>query len=145
MLGVFGTGAVTQLPLKQQTCDFGLLELFSDVAFAKAHSYWVKSLAIELFKFFGGDSLALVAAKQTPFSVAMIPLLIKALLTTKNENHIDALNKAVNRFFSKTFERIVAEPTDEVQVGGTSPVYLNKVSIKLMLNVVECIRIHNQK
>lgn len=112
MLAVFETGAVTQLPLKQRDDEFALMDLFKDDAFAKAHSFWVKSLAIELFKFFGGESLASVAAQQTPFSVAMIPLLIKTLLTTKNKNHNDALNTAVNRFFSKTFERLVTEPME---------------------------------
>ncbi|XP_055323121.1 serine/threonine-protein kinase ATM isoform X2 [Sitodiplosis mosellana] len=146
LLKVFETGAVTELPLHQsdqQQLDFE--KLFSDNAFRKAHSFWVKSLAIELFTLFSGDPLAQVAAKQTQFSTVMIPLLIKALLTTKNAGHKQTLNTAINRFFAKTFERLTA--TGEIVANETqssTPVYLNKVSIKLMLNVAECIRVHNQ-
>lgn len=134
-----------ELPLKEQAQQLDILKLFNDDAFAKAYSFWVKSLAIELFKFFDGESLASVASKQTLFSVAMVPLLIKTLLTTKNKDNHDALNTAVNLFFSKTFEKLSVETAEiDCNVAEVSPVYLNKVSIKLMLNVVECIRIHNQ-
>lgn len=104
---VFETGAVTELPLQpsdQQPLDFE--SLFSDNAFRKSHSFWVKSLAIELFTMFSGNALAEVAAKQTQFSTVMIPLLVKVLLTTTNANHKQALNTAINRFFAKTFERL---------------------------------------
>lgn len=120
LLRVFETGAVTELPLQpseQQPLDFE--SLFSDNAFRKSHSFWVKSLAIELFTIFSGNALAEVAAKQTQFSTVMIPLLVKVLLTTKNANHKQTLNMAINRFFAKTFERLTANQ-NEVKNSGFS-------------------------
>lgn len=106
MLKVFETGAVADLPLCQSDHQLDLEKLFSDDAFRNEHGFWVKSLAIELFTLFKSDPLAQIAAKQTQFSTAMIPLLIKALLTTKNPGHHKALNAAVNRFYAKTFEKL---------------------------------------
>lgn len=106
---------MTELPLQpseQQPLDFE--SLFSDNAFRKSHSFWVKSLAIELFTIFGGTALAEVAAKQTQFSTVMIPLLIKVLLTTKNANHKQTLNTAINKFFAKTFERLTTNQNEVI-------------------------------
>lgn len=113
LLSVFETGTVTPLPLKQKQQQLDLAKLFNDNAFTSVHSYWVKSLAIELFTLFDGDSLAEVAAKQTPFAVAMVPLLVKALLTTRNSNHHQTLNAAIDLFFSKNFTQL---STDQSQV-----------------------------
>lgn len=112
LLSVFETGAVTQLPLEQQSRNLDLLKLFNDDNFIKPFSYWVKSLAIELFTFFNNETLASVASKQTLFSVSMVPLLVKALLTTKNKKHYDELNTAVKLFFSKTSGTLAAEPME---------------------------------
>lgn len=108
-MSVFETGAVTPLPLKQKQHQLDLAKLFNDDAFTSMHSYWVKSLAIELFTLFDGKTLAEVAAQQTQFAVAMIPLLVKTLLTTKNQSHHQALNTAINLFFSMNFTKLSSD------------------------------------
>lgn len=104
LLRVFETGVINQHPLMQRADQLDLTKIFNDVAFSKSHSYWAKSLAIELFTLFRAESLAQVAATQTPFAVAMIPLIVKVLLMTKSQTYHDALNTAVNRFFSENFK-----------------------------------------
>lgn len=113
-MSVFETGAVTDLPLKNQNGNLDLLKLFSDDAFKKGHTFWVKSLAIELFTFFDGASLASVAALQTSFAVSMVPLLIKALLTTTNKSHCNALKKAVDLFFAQNFNKLTSESMEVI-------------------------------
>ncbi|XP_031619505.1 serine/threonine-protein kinase ATM [Contarinia nasturtii] len=141
LLGVFETSAVRQIPLKLSENNLDFEKLFNDNAFHSSHSIWVKQLAVELFTLFGNEPLAHVAAKQTSFSTAMVPLLIKTLLTTKNANYYRTLEKAIKSFFQKTFENLSANKINEI---ANTPVYLNKVSIRLMLNVAECVRMHNQ-
>lgn len=70
----------------------------------------------------------------------MTPLLIKIVLATKNKNYREQLNVTINRFFQMHFndQNGIADQTK-------LPVYLNKTTIKTMLNVVECIRLYNQK
>lgn len=114
MLSVFETGAVRELPLKNQDVNLDLLKLFSDDEFEKGHTFWVKSLAILLFTFFDGETLALVASKQTTFSVSMVPLLIKALLTTMNRSHCDALKGAIDRFFAHNFRKLTSESMEVI-------------------------------
>lgn len=109
LLKVFETGTGARWPLKQIEQQLDLSKLFNDDAFSKPHSFWVKSVAIELFKLFDGESLAKVASKQTQFAVSMIPLLVKALLMTKNSTYLQALNTAVNLFFLKNFAQISSE------------------------------------
>lgn len=141
---MFETGATDQLPLKQKNEEHNFEQRFSDAAFKSTHSFWVKSLAIDLFTHFESEPLAGIAAKQTQFSTAMVPLLFKTVLTTENATKHQALNEAINLFFSKTFDKLNAK--DEAQQSEpNTPVYLDKMSIKLMLKVVECIRMHNQK
>lgn len=106
LLRVFETGTGAHWPLKQTEQHLDLSTLFNDDAFSKSHSFWVKILAIELFKLFDGESLAKVASKQTSFAVSMIPLLVKALLMTKSNADLKAMNDAVNLFFSKNFAKI---------------------------------------
>lgn len=103
---VFETGAVTQLPLRQSEQQLNFEKLFSDDAFRTEHSIWVKRLATELFELFSGGPLAQIAAKEVQFSTVMIPLLIKALLNTKESSHQITLNIAINRFFAKTFGKL---------------------------------------
>lgn len=112
---MFETGAGARWPLKQIDKPLDLTKLFNDDAFSETHSYWVKRLAIELFTLFDGESLAQVASKQTQFSVSMIPLLVKALLMTKNKAYHDSMNAAVDLFFSKNFEKL---STESMEVTG---------------------------
>lgn len=97
-----------ELPLKQNNNKSNLSKLFEDEAFGWQHSFWVKKLAIELFTMFEADPLAQVAAKQTQFSAAMIPLLVKVLLTTKNSDHRVTLNYGMSQFFSNSFKELSA-------------------------------------
>lgn len=113
-LKVFETGTETRWPLKQTENQSNLAQLFQDDAFSYSYSFWVKSLAIELFKLFESESLAKVAATQTPFAVSMIPLLVKALLLTKNNANHDVLNTGVNLFFSKHFTKLSTVPMEVI-------------------------------
>lgn len=106
---MFETATGSLWPLKQTGQPLDLAQLFNDEAFSKPHSFWAKSVAIELFKLFDGESLAQVASQQTQFAVSMIPLLVKALLMTKNNAYHQAMNTAVNLFFSKNFAKISSE------------------------------------
>lgn len=136
---------MNELPLKENNKQSNLAELFETEAFGWTHSFWVKKLAIELFELFEAEPLAQVAAKQTPFSTAMIPLLVKVLLTTKIPNHHKMLNDGMGRFFAKCFAHLTGEAMEvENSEMDSVPVYIDKVSIKLMLNIAECIRMHNQ-
>lgn len=114
---VFETGTGTLWPLKQtdQQID-DLSKLFNDDAFSKPYSFWVKSMAIELFKLFDGESLAKVASKQTQFAVSMIPLLVKALLMTRNDAYHHAMYTAVNLFFAKNFAKISSESMEVSEI-----------------------------
>lgn len=105
-MSVFETGAVRELPLSPSQDTLDLEKLFTDDAFNSTHPIWVKSLAVELFTLFGSDALAQVAAKQTKFATAMVPLLTKALLTTTNTDHHRTLEKVMKLFFRKTFENV---------------------------------------
>lgn len=109
LLKIFETGIVAQMPLNQNEQTLDLEKLFSDNGFCSKHTFWVKSLAIEMFTLFGSEPLAQVAAKQSQFSTAMVPLLFKALLTTNNSAHLCSLNSAINVFFSKTLETFNAD------------------------------------
>lgn len=56
-------------------------------------------------------------------------------------------NEAWSYFFVYLFDLFIVSlvQDDNDASEPTSYVYLDKVSIKLMLNVAECIRVHNQK
>lgn len=95
-----------EVPLKGINMQSDLGELFEDEAFGWEHSYWVKKLAIELFTLFQAEPLAEVAAKQSQFSAAMIPLLVKVLLNAKCTNHRIALNEGIGKFFIKNFNHL---------------------------------------
>lgn len=43
-------------------------------------------------------------SKQAQFAEAMVPLLIKVILMTGNASHYDALNEAIDAFFTSHFE-----------------------------------------
>lgn len=131
LLRVFETGTVRELPLKNQDVPLDLLKLFSDDAFAKSHGFWVKSLAIALFEFFDGETLAAVAAKQTSFAVSMVPLLVKVLLTTMNKHHCDSLKEAVNRFFANNFVKLTSEPMEVIVVLCIKKKFSRKFAILL--------------
>lgn len=100
---------MAELPSKQNSRQPNLAELFDDESLRWNHADWVKKLAIELFTLFDAEPLAQVAAKQTLFSTAMIPLLIKVMLTTENAVACESLNIAINRFFSKSFSELLGE------------------------------------
>lgn len=124
---VFETGTGARWPLKQTEQNLDLSELFNDDAFSKSHSFWVKILAIELFKLFDGESLATVASKQTSFAVSMIPLLVKALLMTNNNANHQSMNTAVNLFFSKNFAKI---STDSMEVRRLNTYHLGLLKFR---------------
>lgn len=100
---------MAELPSKQSNRPSNLAELFEDESLRWNHADWVKTLAFELFTLFDAEPLAQVAAKQTLFSTAMIPLLVKVLLTTENAAVSKSLNIGVNRFFSKSFSELLGE------------------------------------
>lgn len=95
-----------EMPLKEINMQSNLGELFKDEAFGWEHSFWLKKLAIELFTLFHAEPLAEVAAKQSQFSAAMIPLLVKVLLNAKCSNHRIALNEGIGNFFMKNFNHL---------------------------------------
>lgn len=121
--------------------ELNLTKCITDEMMTMTHSTWVTNVASDLFKLFGGGYLAIVAAKETTFAEKMIPLLIKALLRTNNQTYFNQLATFVNTYFAKHFEH----RADDIEYNKlvTLPVYLNKNTIKSMLSIVECIRLHN--
>lgn len=89
----------------------------------------------------------------------MLPLLIKALLTTHKKKYYDDLRDAVHLFFAEhadgatqAHNNITTHNINNTEYLKISPnvtnsvsIFMNKLAIRSMLNVVECIRIHNFK
>lgn len=87
----------------------------------------------------------------------MLPLLIKALLTTQQTEYYKELQESIEMFFighlngeSTTHNNTTARNTTLPEhmrltpnTNSDLPIFMNKLSIKSMLNVVECVRSHN--
>lgn len=112
-----------------------------------------------LFEMFGDGYMLAVAQLQTLFAEAMLPLLIKALLATNTKRYYDDLREAVNCFFDGHVDGLLATQNNSTMpnvnqseflrvvpnVASTTTIFMNKLVIRSMLKVVECIRIHNFK
>lgn len=143
LLTVFETGTSSRWPLKQCAQPLDLSSIFNDDAFSKSHSFWAKSLAIELFKHFDGESLAKVASKQAQFAVSMIPLLVKALLMTKNNADHRTMNAAVNLFFSKNFTKFSSESMEVVIRIDEGSVFVESMLISKSFRFVRLMMTHH--
>lgn len=105
------------------------------------HSEWVRSFSKSLFNAFQDIHLSAIANYQVDFAEAMIVPLIKSILASKKSSAFTELSQVVNKFFEKSFNKIKSETCSLED----SSLYHNKKSMKIMLEVAECIRIHNIK
>lgn len=102
-----------------------------------------------------------IACFQESFAESMLPYLIQALLATKTQQYYEELKYVIQLFFSHHFnaesgmqelQEIIALNIASANnlvayqnINQYSVIHMNKMTIKSMLNVVECIRIHNFK
>lgn len=89
----------------------------------------------------------------------MLPLLVKAILTTGKRKYFEDLSLAVSLFFSAHAEEASTDHNNTtvpninnseflrstLNASASVSIVKNKLAIRSMLNVVECIRIHNFK
>lgn len=87
----------------------------------------------------------------------MLPFLIQAILTKQEKVLYKQLGDLIQHFFRGHFigkstannniTQQINNITQQMRVSqntnDTIPIFLNKISIKSMLNVVECVRLHN--
>ncbi|KAJ6636448.1 Serine-protein kinase ATM, partial [Pseudolycoriella hygida] len=104
-----------------------------------SYSDWLKRLTKLLFDLFEDEHLQKVAVLEISFADAMLPLLIKMILASKQDDYRISLQRAVLTFFEKHFEMIQNPPATTKD----QPIYLNKAIIKCMITVAECIRMNN--
>lgn len=105
------------------------------------HSEWIRNFSKSLLNAFQDIHLSAIANHQVDFAEAMIVPLIKSILASKKSSAFRELSQVVNAFFEKSFNRI----KNENNLMEDSSLYHNKKSVKTMLEVAECIRIHNIK
>lgn len=119
--------------------ELNLVEIFISEEYSK-YSCFIQRTCCELFTFLGDEMLQCVAAVQVSFAEKMIPMLIQVLLSYQSPTLNQKIVEAVNHFFQECSERQLSK-NPEIRTS----MFMNKIAIKVFLNVAECVRVYRQK
>ena len=86
--------------------------------------------------FTGDKVIEKVTSAQKSFAELMCPLMLQLLLSYDNPQVNDKLIAGINFFFNESAEKL------DFPTANKESVFLDKLAIRLMLKLVECIRIH---
>ena len=132
-----GNDIIFELP-KTLNENFKLLEICDAEEYSN-YSTFIKRICGELFSFLGDTFLQRVSAVQVSFAEIMTPLLMQLLLNYSSSKINTKIVEVVNYFFLMSSER---HKLNSLEVKMS--MFLNKFAIKVMLNVAECVRVHQQ-
>lgn len=107
------------------------------------YQQWIRGISTQLFKILGNQFLARITECETNFAEIMLPHLSQIILYFANQTYLTVLQNTVKLFFQRHFE-ISTNQSTETNISLNSSIFMNKSSIKLMLDIVECIRMYNQ-
>ena len=113
------------------------VKIFKNQEF-ESYNTWITKLANNLLLFVGDQVLLKVTDVEYTYAEQMVPTIIQLILCYNNSEHNENIVKSVNFYFVEHCEKQISSQVYE------NSMYLNKYAIKIMLNVVECIRMHRQ-
>ncbi|CRK98224.1 CLUMA_CG011587, isoform A [Clunio marinus] len=111
-----------------------IIELFNEYEYA-SYMTWIKRLVMSMMTLVGDKVLIQVVSAQKSFAEQMSPLVFQLLLSYNEEKLNHEIISGMNFFFSKTSEML--SYSEHVNKGS---IYLDKLAIKQMLKLVECVR-----
>ena len=100
------------------------------------YNTWITKLANDLLSFVGDEVLVKVTDVEYTYAEQMVPIIVQLILCYNNSELNDNIVNSVNFYFVENYEKQKSPQVYE------NSMYLNKYAIKLMLNVVECIRMY---
>jgi serine-protein kinase ATM len=100
---------------------------------------WIKRVVESMMHFTGDKVLEKVSSAQKTFAELMSPLMLKLLLSYDQPEVNDEIIAGVNFFFDSSAEKL--NYPERVNEGS---IFLDKLAIRQMLKLVECIRIHSR-
>ncbi|CAO1305967.1 unnamed protein product [Diamesa serratosioi] len=123
----------------QPTTNFSLdfVKIFKNHEF-DSYNTWITKLANNLLFFVGDQVLMKVTDVECTYAEQIVPIIIQLILCYNNSELNENIVKSVNYYFDEHCEK-----QKSLQVYENS-MYLNKFAIKIMLNIVECIRMYRQ-
>lgn len=120
-----------------QTKKLNFIGTFKKNEFS-SYQMWIKGLVSSMLIFVGDKTLEPVASAQTTFSETLSPMLFQLLLMYDEEQVNKEIIEGIDFFFAEAAVKISHPKANE----GSN--YLNKLAIKQIIKLVECIRIHCQ-
>lgn len=106
------------------------------------HLTWIKRFTVELLEFFGDEYLKEVVSMQLTFAEAILPTLIQMILAYNKTSSQNVLQATVVMYFKKHFDYVNSKSSTNSSSVQKS-IYLNRATVKSMLNIAECIRLYN--
>lgn len=95
----------TICPLQKTDQPLNLMSIFESID-SLSYSAWIKKLSILLFDLFDDKYLQAVAARQTSFAEAVLPLLVKITLSLGNGDYNNQLAAMIKTFFQNHYQLI---------------------------------------
>ena len=135
----FHTNTISQRSLFYEQPKEGksldLVKIIKDDEYS-SYKTWIKRIAGTMILFAGNKSLEKVSSAQQSFAELMSPLMLQLLLCYNDETVNESIISGINYFFDESCEKLNYPKVNE------GSIYLNKLAIRQMLKLVECIRIH---
>lgn len=116
------------------------LDLMSTLKNEEYSTYktWIKRLSGSMMLFAGNKLLENVSSAQKSFAEIMNPLMLQLLISYDHEKLNDDIIQGVNYFFESVATKLNHPKANE------GSIFLDKLAIKQMLKLAECIRSHCQ-
>lgn len=112
------------------------LKVLKDEEFS-TYKTWIKRLVSSLLLFAGDKILEKVSSAQKSFAELMNPMMLQLLLCYQNTDVNQEIIAGINFFFDESALKL--SYPERVNEGS---IYINKLAIRQMLKLVECVRMH---
>lgn len=120
-----------------KTKELNFIKTFKTEEYS-TYKTWIKRLVGSMLIFVGDKTLEPVSSAQKTFAENLNPMIFQLLLMYDDEKVNKEIIDGINFFFAEASVKINHPKANE----GSN--YLNKLVIKQMLKLVECIRVHCQ-
>lgn len=125
-----------ETPKNHKTLDF--VTLLKDEEYS-TYKTWIKRLVASMLVIAGDKILEPVSSVQKSFAELLNPLMMQLLLCYNDEKINKSIIDGINFFFDESSEKL------NFPTPNKGSIYLNKLAIRQMLTLAECIRMHCQE
>lgn len=124
-----------ETPKQNKQLDF--IKLLREEEYS-TYKTWIKRITGSMLFFVGDKVLGKVSNTQKSFAELLCPLMMQLLLNYDNEAINNDVCEGINHFFRESSEKLNYSKVNE------GSIYLNKMAIRQMLQLVEVLRMHCQ-